>query len=372
MNEINKSPRTPSAHPIKNTVESGYCQWESPSNIALVKYWGKRHEQIPCNPSISFTLNNAHTITTLEWTQKKNISNDIIEFDFLFEEKRHISFSNRIEKILNRLAVEVPLLKEYYLTITSENTFPHSSGIASSASAMSALAAAVVDMEEQILGKPHLNLENNMKAKYRISNFSRLGSGSACRSIFPHAALWGKCSYANSNDKYAIGLESILHSDFKNFKDAILLVDQSEKKVSSSIGHQLMDQNPYATVRYDQARKNTEKLLSILQTGDLDDFTKLVEEEAMMLHALMMTSSPGYILMHPNTLQIINKIQSFRHETNTPVCFTLDAGPNVHLLYPDQSTAIVEEFIHSELLPHCDNRNWIPDGMGSGPKKVRQ
>ncbi len=351
--------------------DSGQCQWQSPSNIALVKYWGKKHEQIPCNPSISFTLKNAHTNTSLEWERKETPSSMNVDFTFYFHGQEKENFRKRIQKYLNRLANEIPILRKYRLTISSENTFPHSSGIASSASAMNALAAALADMEIQITAPETSNAEDLSDFNQRISRLSRLGSGSACRSNFPKAALWGKCSFPGSSDEYAVGLESILHPAFHNYKDAILLVDQSEKKVSSSAGHQLMHGNPYAEVRYHEARRNTENLLSILKSGHLDDFTSLVEVEAMTLHALMMASSPGYILMHPNTLHIIDRVREFRKDTGIPLCFTLDAGPNVHLLYPDQCKEPVMDFIQTELITYCSDRQWIDDEMGNGTQKLK-
>lgn len=234
---------------------------------------------------------------------------------------------------------------------------------------MSALATAIVDMTSQISGEGSIDDNRNADVLQRISNLSRLGSGSACRSIFPYAALWGQCHFENSSDEYAIGLEHILHPNFHRYGDAVLLVDQGEKQVSSSAGHQLMDHNPYAEVRYDQARSNTQKILEILRTGALDDFTTLVEAEAMSLHALMMASSPWYILMHPNTIEIIHLIREYRRSTGIPVCFTLDAGPNVHLLYPDGARGAVREFIQTQLLPYCTDEQWIDDRMGIGIQK---
>ena len=353
-----------------DTRVRGSCRWQSPSNIALVKYWGKKHEQIPCNPSISFTLQNAHTNTLLEWELLSEPIIDGVDFNFYFHGEEKKDFSIRIAKYLNRMAEELPVLTKYHLTISSENTFPHSSGIASSASAMSALAATLVEMEAQINGVDNSDHRDKTRILRRVSHLSRLGSGSACRSIYPKAALWGHSDYRDSTDEYAVGLEEILHPVFHDYGDAILLVDQDEKKVSSSAGHQLMEHNPYAEVRYEMARNNTEKLLDILKSGDLDNFTSLVEEEAMTLHALMMASSPGYILMHPNTIHILHLVREFRKNSGIPLCFTLDAGPNVHLLYPASSKEKVKEFILAQLVRYCKDNQWIDDKMGPGIHKL--
>jgi len=350
----------------ENTPDSGIVQWESPSNIALVKYWGKSDIQIPKNPSISFTLQEAKTITRLEW-KRKNTSRSQVEFDFLFHGNEKPEFIPKLEVFFSRIIEQMPFLKNYHLRISSENTFPHSSGIASSASAMSALAATLVDMEMIVNPSSKTDQED-----FRIyaSEISRLGSGSACRSFYPEAAIWGQSSFSGTSDRYAIGLGDHLHPEFHGYRDAILLIEQSPKAVTSTAGHHLMEENPYASVRFSQAQENIDRLLVILKKGDLEEFVKLVEAEAMTLHALMMTSDPGYILLHPRTLEVIQHLHAFRKDTRIPVCFTLDAGPNVHLLYPEKYTIEVEDFIKNELIQFCQDRQWISDRMGEGTKKL--
>jgi diphosphomevalonate decarboxylase len=84
----------------------------------------------------------------------------------------------------------------------------------------------------------------------------------------------------------------------------------------------------------------------------------------------MMSSNPSFILFEPNTIQIVKAIRSFRHETGIPVCFTLDAGPNVHLLYPGRMREQVVEWISAELLNYCQDRQWIDDELGNGPRRI--
>jgi len=121
------------------SLESGSVEWSSPSNIALVKYWGKKENQMPQNPSISFTLENCKTITTLSFGKKKK-EEDNFSFDVYLEGKKKDDFKSKIETFFKRIEVYVPFLKDYQFVIETSNTFPHSSGIASSASGMSALA----------------------------------------------------------------------------------------------------------------------------------------------------------------------------------------------------------------------------------------
>ena len=127
-----------------------------------------------------------------------------------------------------------------------------------------------------------------------------------------------------------------------------------------------MHNHPYAEKRFEQAHTNLSALKKVLENGNLNEFIKIVESEALTLHAMMMTSMPYFILMKPNTLEIINKIWKFRNETNIPICFTLDAGANVHVLYPENVSETVLQFIKDELVGYCQNGNYICDAIGNG------
>lgn len=338
--------------------------WESPSNIAIVKYWGKHGRQLPNNPSISFTLQNAKTTTTIKYEPTKK--SDLVDFTFLFEGAENAAFSTKIGKFFNSLAAEYfPFLLDHKLHIESSNTFPHSSGIASSASSMSALALCLVDMERQ------LGIESGVDFYTKASTIARLGSGSACRSVFPVMGLWGYHDKIDqSSDGYAIDMSSYVHDSFKTFHDDILIISADEKSVSSTAGHNLMIGNPYADARYDQAGRRMMDLLSIIKKGDVEAFGKMSEDEAMTLHALMMCSDPSYILMKKGTLEAIEIVRRFRTETNIPLYFTLDAGPNVHLLYPDQYAVPIQTLIQEQLKPLCANGRIITDVVGQGPKSL--
>jgi diphosphomevalonate decarboxylase len=148
------------------------------------------------------------------------------------------------------------------------------------------------------------------------------------------------------------------------------LVDKGEKQVSSTVGHNLMDNHPYAKNRFQQAHDNLEKLKTIVESGDLNAFTALIESEALTLHAMMMTSMPYFILMKPNTLEIINKIWKFRQETGLHIGFTLDAGANVHVLYPKKESDNIMEFIKNELVAYCQNGHYICDQIGFGANQL--
>lgn len=346
------------------TIEKGNFKWSAPSNIALVKYWGKKENQIPANPSISFTLNNCKTITKLGFAKKNNT--DSFSFDLLFEGKPKEDFKPKIQKFLERIDEYCPYLKSYHLTIDTENTFPHSSGIASSASGMAALSMNIMSLEKA------LNPEMTEEYFYQKASFlARLGSGSACRSVKGAIVVWGKHEEINgSSDLFGVEFPLKIHDNFKNYQDTILLVDKGEKQVSSTVGHDLMHNHPYAEQRFLQAHDNLSKIKSVLETGNLEEFIKITESEALTLHAMMMTSMPYFILMKPNTLEIINRIWKFRNETNIPICFTLDAGANVHVLYPENVIEPVLQFIKDELLGYCQNGQYICDVIGTGAIQI--
>lgn len=340
---------------------SGTTAWQSPSNIALVKYWGKHGLQLPNNPSISLTLSASKSETSIKY---KRSDTGNLQLKFFFEGKENPAFAEKIQRFLSQIASYFPFLNQLSLEISSSNTFPHSSGIASSASAMSALVMGVLAIENKVKNKIETDF---IKASY----FSRLGSGSASRSVFPVAAVWGKTAFLNeSSDAYAVPVAQHLHSVFKDFYDSILIIDSGTKAVSSRAGHALMDNNPFAPARYAQAHKNMQQLYSAMQAGDLETFIRITEAEALQLHALMMTSDPGYILMQPNSLAAIKAIRIFRESTQTPLCFTLDAGPNIHLLYPASAREKVLAFIAEELQPLCANGFWIDDKVGYGATAV--
>ncbi len=358
-----------------NNIACGEVAWSSPSNIALVKYWGKKKYQIPQNQSISFTLDACKTKTKLHF-EKKDQNNDGFSFDVIFEGAKNEGFKPKIETFFKRIDAYLPFLKTYHFTIETSNTFPHSSGIASSASGMSALALCLVDLEKQLIAsdasleEQDRSVEEDYFVK-KASFLARLGSGSACRSIEGDIVVWGEHDeIEGSSDLYGVRYLEEVHENFKNYHDTILLVDKGEKQVSSTVGHDLMHGHPFAKERFGQAEENITKIKAILKSGDLKAFIALIESEALTLHAMMMTSMPYFILMKPNTLEIINKIWAFREETGLHIGFTLDAGANVHVLYPENEAEEIYEFINTELVAYCQNGHYICDRIGFGACKL--
>ena len=331
--------------------------WKSPSNIALVKYWGKYDVQIPANPSISFTLSEAATSTRLryeEGTGKVRVFLDGLETP---------SFLPKIEAFLERTRELFPFASTMNFEIHTSNSFPHSSGIASSASGMSALALCMMSVKKDL----GYDIEDFFQ---EASEAARLGSGSGSRSLYGPLAAWGEhAEIENSSNHYAVKFTDV-HDVFTSFQDTILLVDKGEKTVSSTVGHGLMNGHPYAAARFEQAHENQSALLTAMLEGDLERFGAIVESEALTLHGMMMTSMPYFILMKPNTLEVINRIWAYRQETGHPVFFTLDAGANVHVLYPESHKDVIMSFIDEKLRTFCKDGSYLCDRVGFGPTEI--
>ena len=337
---------------ISSQTVSASC----PSNIALIKYWGKYERQIPANPSISYTLNNCKTNTSMEFVADEKFS--VQTFLSGNEEKK---FAEKIEKYFRNIEEFLPWILKGKYVIKTENTFPHSSGIASSASGFGAIAKCLMELDQQFSG-----LQDSDFKLRKASFLARLGSGSACRSLYDGLVVWGTTKEVeDSSDLYALQYPNDqIHEIFKHFNDWVLLIHEGEKSVSSTVGHSLMNTNPYAERRFQEAHENFAVLKEILKTGDMQNFIKLVEHEALTLHAMMMMSDPAFILMKTGTLAVINKIWDYRKETGLPLFFTLDAGANVHLLFPANSKeAIIKEFIVKELLQFTQNNGVVKDVM---------
>ncbi len=344
---------------ISNQQVSASC----PSNIALIKYWGKYANQIPANPSISYTLNHCKTNTSIEF-----LANEKFSVQTFLAGKEELKFAEKIEKYFTSIEKYFPWILQGKYIIKTENTFPHSSGIASSASGFGAIAKCLLELDA-IFSSEFRDASFEFK---KASFLARLGSGSACRSLYNGLVVWGETpELEGSSDLFAVKYpDSEIHEVFKNFNDWVLLIHEGEKSVSSTVGHGLMNSNPYAERRFAEARENFVPMKEILKSGDLEKFITLVEHEALTLHAMMMISEPAFILMKTGTMEVIQKIWNFRKETNLPLFFTLDAGANVHLLFPSESRNVtkgtfekITNFIESELLQHTQKGGVVKDEM---------
>ena len=337
-------------------------RWIAPSNIAIVKYWGKFENQIPANPSLSFTLTNAHTDTQLTVVEDERKKSEVPVVEVWFSGEKRQDFAPKIHSFLMSVLEDYPWLRGKHLKIETANTFPHSSGIASSASGMAALACCIEDIHTTYFAPQKFR---KLKASYS----ARLGSGSACRSIYGGFVQWGKTDDGKGSDEYAIPVTPV-HEEFHTVFDYILILDSEEKSVSSSEGHSLMKGHPFAKQRFDQGKHHTTALRKILSSGDWSAFISLMEAEALTLHAMMMTSTPPFILMKPKTLEVISKIWQFRSDTGLNVGFTLDAGANLHVVFHKSALTAVENQLLPEVQYLCEQNLVLRDFIGQGPYKL--
>ena len=344
--------------------QAGRVSWESPSNIALVKYWGKYGDQLPENPSLSFTLKHSKTITSIDYQQ---LGSNQSKLEFYFEGKRNEIFEQKISRYIEKISAYMPFLRQLQLKIDSANTFPHSAGIASSASSFSALALCLCSMERNLFG----TLKSDDEFYQKASFLARLGSGSACRSTYGKFALWGKTdSVVSSLNEVAIPVDIGISPVFKSYYDAILIIDSGQKELSSTGGHALMENHRYSQNRYNQAQENLKSILAHMQSGNEAGFAQVVENEAMSLHALMMSSVPSVMLLKPNTLVAIERLKEFRQKAKINFTFTLDAGPNIHILYPKSVREQMVHFIENNLVSLCEEGRWIDDEISVGPTQI--
>ncbi|WP_185872959.1 diphosphomevalonate/mevalonate 3,5-bisphosphate decarboxylase family protein [Blattabacterium cuenoti] len=333
---------------IKTKSVEGEILKKSPSNIALIKYWGKQKNkiQIPLNSSISYSLGGIYTVTKLIFYPRKEKKQSIRVF---YSGKEKISFIPKILEFFKRISYYCSYLKHFNFIINTYNTFPHSSGLASSASSMSALALCIMEIEKKF----KITINKNFFFK-KASFLARLGSGSACRSVYSGLVVWGyHKSIIGSNNLYAIPYPYKIHRIFKNIRNTILIIDDKPKYVSSSDGHKFMLKNPYYKERIKCANKNMDRMIYLLNTGNFKAFGELIEYEALNLHAMMMTSNPYFLCMRPSTLKVLYKVWQFRKLSKNNVFFTLDAGANIHLLYPNKERKDIIKWIHSDLLYNC-------------------
>ncbi len=331
--------------------------WRSPSNIAFVKYWGKKGHQLPANPSLSMTLRECVTETTVNFSPAEKLA-----VELRLEGKREDRFALKIKNYLEGLSSEMPWIQGINLKIDTRNTFPHGAGIASSASGLSALALSLTDYIHHMIGE-----NQNELFFQRASYLSRLASGSACRSVYGGFTTWGEANIPNASDLYATPFE--VHPELAHLQDTILVISDAEKSVSSRAGHERMNEHGYAAARFIEAQKNFLDTVSAMKAGDFDRVGLILENEALQLHAMMLTSPHSFTLLRPNTLAAIELIRIFRNETKLPLYFTLDAGPNLHLIYPPEHKAKILTFIDNELNPLC--QNIIYDQRGEGPLPCR-
>jgi len=280
----------------------------APANIAFIKYWGKKDEELrlPTNGSISMNLSNLLTTTTVEFSSR--YKKDEILINNKIDEKEN----KRVENFLNK--VRQMAKSNLRAKVVSENNFPKSGGLASSASGFAALTVAAT-------ASIGLNL-----SKEELSILARIGSGSACRSI-PH----GFVEWFEGNDSQSSFAQSIHPADYWNILDIIVIFQKGDKKITSTDGQKLVKTSLFFKERLNNIKNKIENIKELIKQKDFINFGELVEKEALELHAIMLTSDPPILYLQPKSIEIIQAVWQWRSE-GLSVYFTIDAGPNIHLI----------------------------------------
>ena len=289
-------------------------------NIALIKYWGNRdHElRIPENGSISFNLDGLYTKTKV--TFESSLENDILEINGQIIGNSELKRVSQFLRWVNEISG-----KHYFAKVSSENNFPIAAGIASSAAAFAALSLAATKAFDLDLSEKEL------------SRLARRGSGSACRSIPDGFVEWKPGR--TDEDSYAVSIAPSSHWDLV---DVIAVVKGKHKSVGSTAGHALAHTSPIQKARLADAPRRLDIGRNAIMKKDFLALAEIVEVDSNLMHAVMMTSNPSLIYWEPTTITIMKTIPELR-QTGIPVCYTLDAGPNVHVIVESKFVKKIEE-----------------------------
>lgn len=287
-------------------------------NIAFIKYWGNNDAalRLPANGSISMNLEELFTSTTVLFETR--LQKDQLWINGTSER------GDALERVSKFLDVVRELAKQpVFASVRSENNFPSDAGMASSASAFAALALAA---------SKAIGLDLSEKD---LSRLARRGSGSACRSIPAGFVEWlpGTCD----EDSFA---RSFALPEHWRLVDCIVLLEKGKKSTSSTVGHALAHTSPIQSTRVDDSTRRLAVCRQAILDRDFTVFAEIVEQDSNLMHSVMMTSTPPIYYLSPASFKVMRKVVEWRRN-GLPVCFTIDAGANVHCLCPEENRDIV-------------------------------
>lgn len=315
----------------------------APANIAFIKYWGKADSalRLPLNDSISMNLSGAYTTTTVEFSSAFSADSvELLEGEFSQKEiARVVAGLDRIRQISG--------IRERARVVT-ENSFPKGAGSAASASGFAALTAAGFAAAEMVLSEKDLTV------------VARLGSGSACRSIPDGFVLWQKGN--TSEDSYAYSLHPKSHWDLC---DALVIVDSGMKKISTSDGMETVSTSPFLAKRLAAIPERIIRCKLALKDKNFTQLGEVMEEDCLDMHAVMQSQNPPCMYWNETTIAIMDAIKIWRSE-GLPVYFTIDAGPNVHVIYE----AIHEHEVAQKLATLSGVEKIIYNNVSSGAQRI--
>jgi len=312
------------------------------ANIAFIKYWGNRDNtlRLPSNSSISMNLDGLYTRTTVSFQPS-------LPFDELIINGHEVTSHglDRISYILDIIRGMANIHER--AEVMSENNFPSGAGIASTASAFAALALAGSKAAGLNLTEPEL------------SRLARRGSGSASRSIPGGFVEWQAGS--GDEDSFAFSIAEPSHWDLV---DCVAIVSAAHKKTGSTEGHGIAWTSPLQSARLADAPRRLEICRRAILERDFSTFASIVELDSDMMHAVMMTSTPALHYWKPASLEVMNCVRQWRME-GIAVCYTVDAGPNIHVLCLEAEAQNIEKRLHE--IKGVDN---VLVARAGGPAKI--
>jgi len=288
-------------------------------NIALIKYWGNLddHLRIPANGSISMNLAGLETRTTVSF-DTRYLQDELILNGVQAEPAARERVSAFLDHVRNLRGIQT------FAQVESTNNFPTGTGIASSASAFAALALAASHAAGLQLSESEL------------SRLARRGSGSACRSVPGGFVEW----HAGQMDESSFAT-SFAPPDYWALADCIAIVSQAHKATGSTAGHATASTSPLQEARIKHAPVRLTTCREAIMKRDFSKLAQVVELDSNLMHAVMMTSKPPLIYWQPATLGIMHAVQEWR-QAGLPCFYTIDAGPNVHIICPAEAVAEAE------------------------------
>ncbi len=290
------------------------------SDIALIKYWGKKDEELrlPENGSISIKLDGLDTITTVEFDESLSADDVTIEGESNNEETARVS--KHLDRVRKLAGTKV------FAKVVSKNTFPKGTGLSSSGSGFAALTFAAAASLELDLSERELSI------------LSRQGSGTACRCACGGFVEW--LDGDTSETSYSVSLQNV---DYWDIRDVVVVVDEGKKKISSTEGHEAARTSPFYQARLDGIQKKIGQMKQAIEQKDFMTLGSLAEKEALEFHTILLTSEVPLIAWYPGTVEVMQAVMSLR-EVGVPCYFTINTGFNVHVLtLPEYEKVVAEE-----------------------------
>ncbi len=327
---------------------------EVPSNLALIKYWGRKDEQSrnPANDSLSLTLSNFVTTTSATVNSGAKLFSLRFNGKLLTEQD---AVAKRAAAHLRQLGASLGFGKT--LTIESSNNFPDSCGIASSASGFGALTLAAVAAWSE--SKTLSELATKGYPLERLANLARLGSGSACRSFFEEFCHWHTCDTSGSQ-----WVTQVTAPKPWEITDLVVLVSSAPKAISSSEAHRYAWTSPLFPLRLEKIPSRIEALKAAINAHDFSALGEIAEEEALEMHSVMMSGTPSVKYFGKDTTDVLLFARTERQAGNFPAYFTLDAGANVHILCEKSNVAHVRQTLANRF-PRYE---LLTSETGAGPR----